>query len=78
MCCDLYLSPESPPKSKTGKYTVVAKHFWSRSLFLFSISNTEFLENHLALLPYSLPAPEAARRQLVEGILKEEFGLDER
>lgn len=78
MCCDLYLSPESPPKSKTGKYTVVAERFRTRSLFLFSISNTEFLENHLALLPYSLPAPEAARRQLVEGILKEEFGLDER
>ena len=74
MCCDLYLSPESPLKSKTGKYTVVAKHFWSHSLFLFSISNTEFLENHLVLLPYSLPAPETAHWQLVKGILKEEFG----
>jgi hypothetical protein len=23
-CCDLYLSPESPPKSKTARYTVIA------------------------------------------------------
>ena len=73
-CCELYLSPESPPKSKTGKYGVVAERFRLRSIFLFNLLDVEFLKNYLALLPYSLPTPEMSRQRLVEDILKEEFG----
>jgi len=73
-CCDLYLSPESSPKSKTGKYGVVAECFRSRSVFLFSLPEVEFLKNYLALFPYGLPSPEVSRQRLVEDVLKEEFG----
>jgi len=73
-CCDLYLSPELSPKSKTGKYSVVAERFRSRSVFLFSLPEAEFLKNYLALLPHSLSVSEASRQQLVEEVLKEEFG----
>jgi hypothetical protein len=73
-CCDQFLSPESPPKSKTGKYSVVVERFRSRSILLFGLSEVEFLKNYVALFPYSLPAPETSRQQLVEEVLKEEFG----
>ena len=36
----------------------------------------ELLEAHLTLFPYNPPAPEVPRRQLVEGVLKEEFGRE--
>ena len=75
-CCHLYLSPGPPPKSKTGKYTVVAERFRSRSVFLFGLSEGEFLKHHIALFPYALPTPQIPRQQLVEGILREEFGLE--
>ena len=34
-CCDQYLSPESPPKPKTGKYSVVVERFRSCLILLF-------------------------------------------
>ena len=73
-CCDLYLSPALSPKSKTEKYGVITSCFRSRSTFLFDLSHVEFLKNYFALRPYSLPAPEVSRQQLVEDVLKEEFG----
>ena len=75
-CCDLYLAPESPPKTKTGRYGVVAEHFRSRSISLFGLSDIEFLTSYLALFPYSLPIPEVSRQRLVEDILKGEFGRE--
>ena len=73
ICCDLYLSPVSSPKSKTKKYSVITGRFRSRLTFLFDLSHVKFLKNYFALCPYSLPAPEVSRQQLVEDILKEEF-----
>ena len=75
-CCDLYLSPDPTPKSKTGKYCAIAERFRSRSLFFFHISDIEFFKNYFSLFPYSLPTHEASRRQLVEEILREEFGRE--
>jgi hypothetical protein len=74
VCCDLYLSPESTPKSKSAKYTVVAGHFRSRSIFLFSLTDIEFFEHYFALFPSNQSPLESPRRQLVEEMLKEEFG----
>jgi hypothetical protein len=73
-CCDLYLSPDPTPKSKTGRYSAIAKRFRSRSLFLFHVSDVELLKHYFVLIPYDPPAPEASRHQLVEEILKAEFG----
>ena len=75
-CCNLYLSPDPTPKSKTGKYCAIAERFWSRLLFLFHISDIEFFKNYFSLFPYSLPTHEASRCQLVEGVLREEFGCE--
>ncbi|KAF9648668.1 hypothetical protein BDM02DRAFT_3128872 [Thelephora ganbajun] len=74
--CDLYLSPQSPPKSKIAKYGVIAKCFRFRSVFLFGLTDVEFFKNYFAFLPYNMPTPEVSRRQLVEDILKEEFGYE--
>ena len=74
VCCDLYLAPESSPKSKTAKYSVVTEHFRLRSIFLIGLSDVTFLMSYLALFQYSLPAPEVSRQRLVEDILKGEFG----
>jgi len=43
---------------------------------LFGLSEGEFLKHHIALFPHTLPTPQTLRQQLVEGILKEEFGLE--
>jgi hypothetical protein len=66
------------PKSKTGKYSAIAERFRSRSLFLFHLSDIEFLKNYFALIPYNLPTPGSiplppAR---IEVILREEFGCE--
>ena len=76
MCCQVYLSPKSLPKSKTGRYGVVAEWFWLCSLSLFGLSDIEFLKNYLALFPFNLPAHEVSHQQLVETILKEEFSCE--
>ena len=47
MCCDLYLSPNPTPRSKTEKYGVIAERFRFRSLFLFHLSDVEFPKNHV-------------------------------
>ena len=75
-CCDLYLSPDPIPKSKTGRYSAIAKRFRRRSLFLFHLSDVELLKNYFALIPYNLPTLEAPRRHLVEEMLKEDFGCE--
>ena len=74
LCCDLYLSPNQTPKSKAQRYSVLAERFRSRSRFLFRISDIEFFKNYSVLIPYSLPTPETSRHQLVEEILRKEFG----
>ena len=73
-CCDLYVSPNETPKSKTGRYGIIAERFRSRSLFLFHASDVEVLKSYFALTPYDPPALEASRCELVERILRGEFG----
>ena len=73
-CCDLYPSRDPTPKSKSAKYSAIVERFRSCSLFLFRLSDTEFFKNYFALFPYDMPTHEASRRQLVEEIMKEEFG----
>ena len=74
VCCDLYLAPESLPKSKTTKYSVVTKHFRLCSIFLIGLSDVTFFMSYLALFQYSLPSPKVSCQWLVEDILKGEFG----
>lgn len=73
-CCNLYVSPNETPKSKTGRYGIIAKRFQSRSLFLFHASDVEVLKSYFALTPYNPPALEASHCELVERILRGEFG----
>ena len=56
------------------KYGVVVGHFRSRSVFLFVLEDVELFKNYFAVLPLGLPVPEVSRQQLVEDVLKEEFG----
>ena len=73
-CCENYLAPDPVPKSETGRYDVIIQRFEARSSYLLSLSDVDFAKEHIALLPQSLPSPTLPRDQLVEALLKEEFG----
>jgi hypothetical protein len=73
-CCDLYLAPDSTPKSKTRRYDLLIQRFRARSLHLLSLSNVDFAKEHIALLPQSFPDPALPRDQLLGVVLREEFG----
>jgi hypothetical protein len=57
-----------------GKYSVVAECFRSRSLYLLSLSDAEFLGKYILVFPCRPHASSASRQQLVGEILTEEFG----
>ena len=73
-CCGLYLAPDPVPKSKTDKYNTIIQRFRARSLYLLSLSDVDFVKEYVSLLPQSFPSRAVLRQQLVEVLLKEEFG----
>lgn len=70
------IEPLPPPKSIDHKVrSVFAGRSRFRSTFLFDPTDVELLKNYFALFPYGLPTTYyVSRQQLVEGILKREFG----
>ena len=74
-CCNLYLSHNSPPKIKQES-AARSRTFPVPFVVLIWPLDVELLKIHLTLFPYNPPAPEVPRRQLVEGVLKEEFGRE--
>lgn len=70
------IEPLPPPKSIDHKVrSVFTGRSRFRSTFLFDPTDVELLKNHFALFPYGLPTTHyVSRQQLVEGILKREFG----
>ena len=72
-CCGLYLTPDPIPKSKTGRYDLIIQRFRARSLYLLDISDVDFAREYINL-PQSFPSHALPWPQLVEVLLKEEFG----
>ena len=72
--CALYLAPGPVPMLKTDRYNLMIERFRACSTYLLSLSIADFAKEHIALLPQNLPDPTLPRGQLVEILLKEEFG----
>ena len=72
--CNLYLAPDTIPKSKTGRYDFLIQRFRARALYLLSLSNIDFAREYIPLLPQCLSFPSLPRCQLVEVLLGVEFG----
>jgi len=72
--CDLYLAPNPAPKSKTERYNLMIERFRARSLYLLKLSDVDFAKEYIAALPQNFPGAAVARTELVELLLKAEFG----
>ena len=73
-CCDLYLTPNPSPKSRTERYNVIIERFRARSLYLLSISDIDFSREYIPFFPQVFAGPIASRDQLTEALLRAEFG----
>jgi len=73
-CCDLYLSPGSVPKLKTERYNLMIQRFRTHPLYLLRLSNVNFTKEFIALLPHKSLEPHPAHTQLMELLLRAEFG----
>ena len=73
-CCDLYLAPDHTPKLKTERYDLIIQRFRARSLYLLGLSDVEFTKEYITLLPQNLPHTRLPHGQLVEILLRAEFG----
>ena len=73
-CCDLHLAPGSTPKNKTERYDVMIQRFRARLLYLLSCSNVDFAREYVTLLPQGLSFPLLPEAQLVEALLRTEYG----
>jgi hypothetical protein len=74
-CCDLYLVAPSPaPKLKTERCNLMIQRFRTRSLHLLSFSDVNFVKEYIALIAQNFPGSTLTRTQLVEALLRAEFG----
>ena len=72
--CEMYAVPDSVPKQKTKRYDLIIERFRARSLYLLTLSDVDFAREYIPMLPQSLPDPNLLRGQLIDVLLREEFG----
>ena len=73
-CCDLYLMPDPTPKLKTKRYDIITQQFRARLSYLLSLSDINFTKEYIPLFPQKFLDPTLQCIQLVEFLLRGEFG----